>query len=203
MRVGDTARVHQACGLLAQVQAIQRFNAEAGLCFARIGLTGERASLVVEHPDHPPLHLEVDYDISRQALRALLTAQGLPADPEPAGYDHTAVIPDPRGPGLFRHGCVLYELCDTSAWTDYHEGRSWQGEITDIVYEPAGTDLLVRLDGVPWRVTVKLSNRESGSLIGIAYSVIDRISTLLEAPSTKQREQMRRGEVTITYTGKE
>ncbi|MGW0594343.1 hypothetical protein [Streptosporangium sp. NPDC002607] len=195
MRVGDSAQVHQACGLLAQVQAIQRFNAEAGLCFARIGLTGERASLVVEHPDHPPRHLKVDYDISRPALRALLTAQGRSARPEPADYDHTVVTPHPHGPGLIRHGYVLYELCDTSAWTDYHEGRSWQGELTDIVYEPASTDLLVRLDGVPWRVTVKLSVRELGDLIGAAYSVVDRISTLLETPSAAQREQMRHGEV--------
>ncbi|MET8054815.1 hypothetical protein ABZU75_45310 [Streptosporangium sp. NPDC005286] len=70
MRVGDSGQVHQACGLLAQVQAIQRFNAEAGLCFAHIGLTGERASLVVEHPDHPPLHLKVDYDLLPNVLPA-------------------------------------------------------------------------------------------------------------------------------------
>mgnify|MGYP006964479183 FL=1 len=107
------------------------------------------------------------------------------------------MTPRPHGPGLIRHGYVLYELCDTSAWTDYHEGRSWQGELTDIVYEPVGTDLRVRLDGVPWRVTVRLSIRERGDLIGAAYSVVDRISTVLETPSAAQREQMRLGEVLI------
>lgn len=195
MRLGDTAQVQRACGLLGQVQAIQRFNAEAGLCFTRIGLTGERASLVAEHPDHPLLHLEVDYSISRQALRALLTEQGLPAPPEPADHDYIMVTPRPNGPGPIRHGYALRELCDTGAWTRYHEGRSWQGEITDIVDEPASTDLLVRLDGVPWRVTVKLSVREWGDLVGAAYSVVDRISTLVDTPSAVQREQMRHGEV--------
>ncbi|MER5650208.1 hypothetical protein [Streptosporangium sp. NPDC002524] len=195
MRIGDTVQVQRTCGLLGQVQAVQRFNAEAGLCFTRIGLTGDSASLVVEHPDHPPLHLEVDYDVSRQALRALLSAQGLPARPEPADYDYTVVTPRPHGPALIRHGYVLYELCDTSAWTDYHEGRSWQGELTDIVYEPAGTDLLIRLDGMPWRVTVKLSVHELGDLVGAAYNVVDRISALIETPSAAQREQMHHGEV--------
>ncbi|GAT71492.1 hypothetical protein PS9374_07183 [Planomonospora sphaerica] len=107
--------------------------------------------------------------------------------------------PRPQDPGEFRHGYVLYEVCDPSAWDSYHEGRSWQGELTDVVYAPASTYLLVRLDAVPWRVTVKLPLREPGGLIGIAYSVIDRITTLMEDPSPDQREQMRRGEVVITY----
>lgn len=133
MRFGDKAGVHRVCGLLAQVQVVQRFNAGAGLCFAHIGLVGERASLRVEHFDHPPLRLEVEHDISREALRALLTARGLPARPEPADYDYTVVTPHPHGPGLIRHGYALRELCDTSAWTDYHLAQPWQGELTDIV----------------------------------------------------------------------
>ncbi|MFC4062623.1 hypothetical protein ACFOWE_30355 [Planomonospora corallina] len=181
------------------MQAIQRFNAETGLCFARIGLTGERASLTVRHPDHLPLHLDVDYGISRQALRALLAMHGLPAHPEPTDYDSNIRTPRPQDPGELRHGYVLYEICDTSAWSSYHEGRSWQGELTDIIYEPTSTNLLVCLDVVPWQVKVKLPLREPGGLIGIAYSVVDRISTLMEDPSPEQREQMRHGEVLITY----
>ncbi|GHH70725.1 hypothetical protein GCM10017673_23050 [Streptosporangium violaceochromogenes] len=195
MRVGDSIQVHQACGLLAQVQAIQRFNAEAGLCFARIGFTGKQATLVVEHPNHPPLHLKVEYDISCEALRALLTARGLPARPEPADYDYTVMTPRPHGPGLIRHGYALHELCDTSAWTDYHLAQPWQGELTDIVYEPDSTDLLMRLDGMPWRVRVRLSVRHAGDLVGAAYNVVDRIGNLLEKPSAEQREQMCHGEV--------
>ncbi|GHE42551.1 hypothetical protein GCM10017673_50980 [Streptosporangium violaceochromogenes] len=107
MRFGDRAGVDRVCGLLARVQAVQRFNAEAGLCFAHVGLIGERASLRVEHPDHPPLCLEVDYGVSREALRALLTARGLPARREPSGYDHTVTTPRPGGPGLVRHGYAL------------------------------------------------------------------------------------------------
>ncbi|MEU4541127.1 hypothetical protein AB0G15_40470 [Streptosporangium sp. NPDC023825] len=197
MRIGDTVQVRRACGLVFTVQGIQRFNAETGLCFARIGLIGERASLTVQHPDHPPVHLKVDYDISRQALRALLAAQSLPLDPEPADYDATMRTPHPHNSGELRHGYALYEICDTSAWDSYHKGRSWQGELTDILYAPTSTDLLVRLDGVPWRVRVKLSS-ESGDLIGIAYSVVDNISTLMEAPSPDQREQVRHGEALIT-----
>ncbi|MBG0825953.1 hypothetical protein HS048_35365 [Planomonospora sp. ID91781] len=203
MRIGDTAQVRRACGLIANVQGIQRFNAEAGLRFARIGLTGERALLVVQHPGRPPLHLKVDYDITRQALGALLAAHGLPVRPESAeigGYDDIVTTPRPQDPGEHRHGYVLYEVCDTSAWDAYHEGRSWRGELTDIVYTPASTDLLVRLDAVAWRVRVKLPLRESGGLIGIAYSVVDRITTLVEDPSPDQREQMRHGEVVITYS---
>ena len=45
---------------------------------------------------------------------------------------------------------------------------------------------------------VKLFAREPGRLIGIAYGVADRLSALMEAPSAKQCEQMRHGEVTIT-----
>lgn len=71
MRIGDPIRVGRGCRLLGEVAAVQRSNAGAGLCFSRVDLADDRGALLVHHPDRAPLHLDVEYGISRTDLRTL------------------------------------------------------------------------------------------------------------------------------------
>ncbi|MET8384610.1 hypothetical protein ABZV14_16595 [Streptosporangium canum] len=146
----------------------------------------------------PPLDVGVGYDTSRRDLRVLLSGKGFLARREPAGYDRTMGLPRPDGPGPLKHGFVLRELSESGhSWIGYHEGRSWQADMTDIRYAPGSTDVRFRLDALSCRVVVRIHTGRPDDLINVAEGIVDRIGYLFTRPSARWRAEIRQGRVTL------
>ncbi|MFI7053995.1 hypothetical protein ACIBLB_18205 [Streptosporangium canum] len=198
MRIGDVFQVNRTCLLLREIAAVQRPNVATGLCFTRLAFGAERASLTVERPGRPPLDVEVGYDASRRDLRVLLSDKGFLARREPARHDRMMWMPRPDDPGPLKHGFVLRELSESGhSWIGYHEGRSWQADMTDIRYAPGSTDVHFRLDALSCRVDVRIRTGRPADLINVAEGIVDRIGYLFTNPSARRRAEIRNGRVTL------
>ncbi|MFH8804521.1 hypothetical protein ACH4F6_33980 [Streptomyces sp. NPDC017936] len=202
MRIGDKGQVLRACRLLGELAAVQRPTAEWGLCFSRLEIVGERPGLLVESPARKTVRLDLKWDCTREALRCQLAAQGLPASPEPPGHDACLWTPRPDASSLIKHAYVLRELAlSADAFYNYDIGQSWRGTVLDIAYQETSTDLLVEVDGKPWRIRQKIRTSRPGSLTGVAYSLMDQITGLVEGTHPVPSEDVREGTV-ILYSGR-
>jgi hypothetical protein len=203
MRLGDTTQVRRGFGLLRDIAAVQRANAEAGLQIERIGL-GDVPDVIIGHPHLAPHQLELTYDTSRSQLRELLAQAGFPADEELADHDHSDWRPPANAHPFLRYASVLNELwADGEAFASYvHQlANPWPSSaLSEIRAGEAGeARLSLTFDGRPWTAYVIIRSGDPGALIGIGYSIIEHIDQLLHHPTIEQQRQIQTGSVRLVH----
>lgn len=165
--------------LLYNVAATQRANAAEGLTFASIRLNGDSGRCTVIPAGRTALECRVDYSISsRDALRDTFAAQGVPLRAAPAD-DGTFGMPEDDDPPLIQHAWIIKMIAyGVDPWSVY--GRSWRGDLMQIRLSHRSTEALFRIDGVTPLVTIDVGHAEPGRRLGLNYSIVDRISRLVD-----------------------
>ncbi|MFI6503764.1 hypothetical protein [Nonomuraea typhae] len=204
MRIGNCDDVQRAFLGISHLAAVQRANAGQGLCMAKMEFADDHLRLLLRHRGRSRW-IDAPYGTSREDLRKLFAAQGLPAEVEPLDHEGSYWVSDFEESPLLRYAAVLHELArGADVWVGYHAWRSWRGDLLVVAYDAAGTtstDLVIQLDDRQWRLRVKISNRTPGALIGVGYSIIDHISTLLEQHSPAELDAMQSGNEIVIRQG--
>ncbi|MGW0586171.1 hypothetical protein [Streptosporangium sp. NPDC002607] len=165
--------------LLYNMAATQRANASEGLAFASIRLDGDSGRCTVIPAGHTALNCRVDYSISsRDALCDALAAQGVPLRAAPSD-DGTLGMPEDDDPLLLQHAWIMKMIAyGVDPWTVYP--RSWTGDLLEVRLAHQSTEAIFRIDGVLPLVTINVSHGQASSHIALNYSIVDRISRLVD-----------------------